>query len=275
MTTRLARLTLGCCVAVICRNAMAKALPPEIDAVRKFLLEREYPDLFDKPSRTKIENALLADLDGDGALEVVLHVMPHYRQSATIVVFRLDKELAVTRVKEGLAPGPLVPLSGAFLDSHSIGYAVDLTLKGTPEKPLSAEQRDKFIDIALKKFVGVVEYPTFIHADSRRGAAAYVDMRHVSNPPSKLTCSDFEFSKVDSVVAGTTPSSGRKELLAALVAESIYIYRVTSFLSSGLIEKNVSVLKTPPDFAGLVRTTAGRLGYQNKTGEVKELSVNE
>ncbi len=208
-------------------------------------------------------------------MEVVLHVMPHYRQSATIVIFRVDKELVVTRVKEGLAPGPLVPLSGTFLDSHSTGHAVDLTLKGTLEKSLSAEQRDEFMDRLLKQSGGIVEYPTFIHVDSRRGATAYVDMRKVSIQPSMLTCSDFEFSRVDRVVAGTTPNSGRKELLAALVAESIYIYRITSFLSSGLIDKNVSILKTPPDFVGLIRTASGRLGYQNKTGEVKELSVNE
>ena len=148
MTTRLARLTLGCCVAIICTNAMVQVRPPEIEAVRKFLLDKEYPELFDKPYRTKIENAVRADLDGDGALEVVLHVMPHYRQSATIVIFRVDKELVVTRLKEGLAPGPLVPLSGTFLDSHSIGHAVDLTLNGTLEKFLSAEQRDEFIDSA-------------------------------------------------------------------------------------------------------------------------------
>ena len=48
--------------------------------------------------------------------------------AATIVFYRIAENLEVSRVIEGLAPGPLQPLSGEYLDSHTLGAAADLDL---------------------------------------------------------------------------------------------------------------------------------------------------
>src|SRR5439155_20457671 len=83
----------------------------------------------------------------------------------------------------GLAPGPLVPLSGAYLDSHSLGQGVDFTLNAK-DGPIDREKTLK--GLFQSKFGGIVEYRSFVHADGRTGEPAYVDMRHVDVPRGKM-----------------------------------------------------------------------------------------
>ncbi len=92
-------------------------------------MEKEYPEEFgDTTYRTKIENVVVADLDGDGQPEVTVRFIPHYHRSPTVVIYRVAPDMTVTRVTEGLAPGPLVPVTGDFLDSHTLGEGADITI---------------------------------------------------------------------------------------------------------------------------------------------------
>ena len=44
-----------------------------VEAVQKYILEKDYPELFkDKPYRTRIENVLIADINNDGKNDLVL-----------------------------------------------------------------------------------------------------------------------------------------------------------------------------------------------------------
>ncbi|MGB7904594.1 MAG: hypothetical protein WCF43_07875, partial [Steroidobacteraceae bacterium] len=73
-------------------SAATQALPPEAEAVQKYILENDYPERFkDTTYRTRIEDLLIVDVDGDGAKEVVVSFHPHYRQSPTVVIYRLDE----------------------------------------------------------------------------------------------------------------------------------------------------------------------------------------
>ncbi|MCK7509606.1 MAG: hypothetical protein MZV70_39895 [Desulfobacterales bacterium] len=140
-------------------TAMAAEPPPRIKAVQQYLLEQDYPELFgDTPYRIKAEDVVEGDLDGDGVDEVVMLMRPHFRQSPTIVIFQVSKNLRVRRVKEGLAPGPLQPLSGDFLDSHTLGMGVDVTIANAPTDP---GQRRELVAISIKEMGGVARVPQF------------------------------------------------------------------------------------------------------------------
>jgi len=218
----------------------AETTSPKLEAVKQYLLKDDYPELFgDTPYRMKIDNAIVADVDDDGEDEVILHVTPHYRQSPTILIFKVSKTLAVKRVIEGLAPGPLVPVSGNYLDSHQLGAAVDLTLGKEHGNP--AKRRD-FVKAALaEKRGGVVEYANFIHMDSRKGKGVYVDMTGLAKPPAEQTCEDFEFSVVDEI-AVMPKKDGSGNYLLARVGKSIYAYKIHKIRDDGFLEKTLTVM---------------------------------
>ncbi len=218
----------------------AETTSPKLEAVKQYLLKDDYPELFgDTPYRMKINNAIVADIDDDGEQEVILHVTPHYRQSPTILIFKVSKDLSVKRVIEGLAPGPLVPVSGDYLDSHELGDAVDLTLgkeQGNPAK------RGDFVKAALvEKMGGVVEYRNFIHMDSRKGKGVYVDMTGLAKPPTEETCENFEFSVPD-YVAVMSKKDGSGNYILAHVGKSIYAYKIHKIRDDGLLEKTLTVM---------------------------------
>jgi hypothetical protein len=256
-------------LGAVAPSAQQGRLPREVEAVRKHILERDYPELFgSKAYRTKIEDILVTDLDRDGNIDVVILFVPHYRQSAPIVIFRLSKDLRVTRVKEGLAPGPLVPLSGAYLDSHTLGQAVDFTMdaKGGP-----GDREKVFTAVITSRFGGVVEYKTFIHADGRSGEVAYVDMRHTDVPNGKDTCAEFEFARVEGIAAGVLENEPTKVYLAARVGSELWLYHIAEFLPNGLMRKEIRVEKLPTDFSRFAPGAKEILLYQTTAGDVRPL----
>jgi len=246
-------------------------LPKEVEAVQRYILEKDYPELFgDKPYRTKIENAIVVDLDDDGRPEVVVHFTPHYRQSAPIVIYRVEKGLQVTRVKEGLAPGPLVPLTGAYLDSHTLGMGVDFTFNfNTGEEPA----RKKAAEAAAQQFGGFVNYKTFFHAGSRSGNGAYIDMTHATVAGGKDSCADFEFSRVAQISAGRLGPELSRAYLAALVGEEIWLYRIDEFLPNGLLKKTLKIEKAPGDFLEFAPLSGPYIRYRTRNGEMKALRL--
>lgn len=266
----------------LCGTAEDKAVVPKeieskVEAVRNYLLKEDYPEVFkNKPYRVRIEDVVVADIDNDGNPEVVVLFHPHYRQTPTVVFFQLDKELKVKRVFEGLAPGPLVPVSGQYLDSHTIGMAVDLTASAKPSaKPL---QPRHVIKAARKgRLRGLVEYRTFFHADGREGTGSYVDMTHLDVPNNENKCAHFEFSRVRGIAVGAVWSSDARLHVVARVENEIYIYRIDRIDDRGFLEKSIWVMQTPLDFHAFFASFEPKAGtpllYKTAGGEVRKLPM--
>ncbi len=218
--------------------AFAAELSPKIEAVKQYLLKDDYPELFgDKPYRMKVKNVIEADLDDDGEDEVIFHVTPHYLQSPTIIIFKVSKDLKVTRVIEGLAPGPLLPRRSDFIDSHTLGGAVDFTIGKEQSNPA---KRKEVVKLSLEKMGGVVEYRNFIHMDDRKGKGLYIDMTNLAKPPAKDNCEAFEFSMPDEI-AVMPKNDGSGNYLLALVGKSMYAYKIHKIREDGFLEKTLTV----------------------------------
>ena len=255
----------------------AEDLPPELQAVRKYIMEEEYPELFgDQAYRTKMEDALIVDLDGDGRDEVVALFHPHYRQSPFIVIYLLSKNNKVTRVREGLAPGDLVPISGDYLDSHTLKIkdevqSVDFDIG---EKQGDPQARAEIRNSAMDKAVNLVEYRTFFHMDGRKGKGTYIDMTHVSNLPKDKTCESFEFARVKSISAGHVLKDRKRNYLVASVQKKLWIYRIDGISDKGILDKKLWIVPRPVGFKELLPAREGNLVYRDTKGKTREIDFN-
>ena len=248
------------------------AVSPVAAAIEKYVLETEYPEEFDDVLyRVRAENLVIADIDGDGRQEAIAHYIPHYRQSPTIVIYQVARDMTVTRVKEGLAPGPLQPLTGDYLDSHTIGNGVDMSIGGQQEGDQASHLR--MVDSILDQFGSVVEYADFFHVDNRKGIGTYVDMTGVKQPEAK-TCESFEFSEVDGISVGIVRSVGDAVLLAAWVNDKVYLYRIKALNSDGMIDKEMWTVDTAADFKGFPEGPRRELEYLTTSGGVKPFAVS-
>jgi len=250
-------------------TAQTESLPPVAVAVQKYVLEVEYPEQFgNKSYRMRAENLVIADLDGDGQREAIAHYVPHYRQSPMIVIYRVASDMTVTRVREGLAPGPLRPLTGDYLDSHATD-AADIDIADRQTDPAS---RRKLVESILEQFGSVVEYANFFHVDARNGGGTYIDMTGVPTPDDQ-TCEDFEFSAVDGISVGIVPAIGDSVLLAAWVSDKVYLYQITAFTSSGMMDKEMWTVDVGPDFKGFPEGPRRELEYLTTSGDAKPFLV--
>lgn len=251
--------------ALLLLQVDAAPLPPEVEAVQQYLLGGDdYPEDLGEHYRMKIENALIGDLDDDGRDEVVFQTFPHFRQSPTIVFFKLDAQRKVTRWKEGLAPGPMVKVDGEQLDSHTVGDGVDMTVPGMESDP---DARLKIGRSALKHFGGVVLYRGFIHADGRKGRGSFIDLSALEPQPKGDNCEDFQFARLRGSAIGSLSGETGK-LLAVWEGERIHLYRIR-FIDGGFLDKQVEVIAAPQGFAGFAPRPT--LGY-SKQGEFVPLA---
>jgi len=226
--------------------AHAQLDPARVKALQNYLLKEDYPELFAKsPYRTRIEGVLDVDVDNDGNKELVVLFYPHYLQSAPIVIYKIDANGVVKRVTEGIAPGPVRPISGDYLDSHAVGSGADFTISGGKSDPAG------IIGVLKKSGVGgLVIYDHFYHMDGRSGAPAVVDMRGVKLPPGTLDCSKFEFSRVKQIAAGGLREDPSKNYLAAWVGNEVDVYLIRGISADGLLDKTKWVVKAPAGFKG-------------------------
>ena len=216
--------------------------PVELQKVRDHILKNDYPELFgDKSYRIAIDSFKIIDFGNDGIKEVVVLYRPHYLQSPTIVIYQILKDGTVKRVREALAPGPLVKRGDYFLDSHSLGQAVDFT---AGNKPLPIEDGRKMAVTASDKsgFGLVVHYSDFFHADSRSGESTYIDMAHVEKFTHSKNCSEFEFSRVDAISVGTHKKDKNVGFIAAIVGKQIYLYEIRAIMPDGFLDKRLTIV---------------------------------
>jgi hypothetical protein len=250
--------------------AAAQDLPPEVAAVQAHMLNKDYPEVIDgKNYKVQAQNVVVADLDGDGRNEVVLHLKPHFRQSAPLLIYRVAPDMTVTRVTEGLAPGPLVPLNGEYLDSHTSGNAVDATVPGQEKDPSLGL---KLVNSALKSKMSVAHYRTFLHLDSRTGSY-YVDMTGLAEEPKSPKDDDFQFSEVLEIAAGRAEGFGDRAVLAAWTEGRITLYRINAIPESGFLNKSVGIVSLPTGFSGFADGANTDLGYLDAAGTPHALTV--
>ena len=216
-----------------------KQFPPRFQAVMDYLLKDEYPELIgDKPYHIRPTGFDIGDLDGDGVDEVIVSFSPHYRQSPTIVLFKVDNNMNVTRITEGLAPGKLVPVTGDYLDSHTGGHGVDLSIGDAMN---DKSKREAFIKASIKNMGNVVVYNNFIHSDGRKGKGVYIDMMHIKHPPKNQTCESFEFATVEKIQIGRKGEDPTPVILA-LAGDEVYFYKIKGIRKDGLLDKTINVV---------------------------------
>lgn len=237
--------------------------PSAEELLKKYLLEKDYPEVFqDKSYHVRVEDVLNVDIDNDGKNELVVLFYPHYRQSASVMIYQVSPHRGLARVTEALAPGPLQKISGDYLDSHETGNAADLAL---PREQNNPENRNATLKIAMAHFGGVVVYRSFYHVDSRKGPVSYLDMTGVEVPSNVQDCASFEFSKVRQIAAGPLREDSSKNYLAAWVGDEIYVYLITGISKRRFLDKKLWVLKAPRDFKGFIPGQG--LTYESASGK--------
>jgi len=217
--------------------------PDELIRVLDYIKEQQYPELFEEQNyRVAIQAYKIFDLDDDRNNEVIILFKPHYLQSPTIMIYQVNEHGAVSRLTEALAPGPLVQRADYFLDSHEIGQAIDFEIG---EKQSSPEiGRKMALSLSDEKSFGlVVQYPTFFHADNRKGLPMYIDMTHVQPFSADKTCANFEFSAAYNLMVGSTiENENNYAFIAAQVNDEIYVYTIRGITASGMLEKELAIV---------------------------------
>ena len=235
----------------------SSSLPPQaeehssVEALKKYILEKDYPEVFgDTHYHVRVEDILEVDIDNDGMKELVVQFYPHFRQSASVVLYKVSSESGVTRVTEGLAPGPLQKVSGDYLDSHKIGSGGDFYIGGA--STTSGDAVKGILSAIANTGGAVVAYDDFYHLDGRKGNVWYVDMRGVKLPSHARDCSSFEFSKVRQIAAGHLREDSSKNYLGAWVGQEIYVFLIRGVSNRGLLDKELWVVKAPAYFNGFI-----------------------
>jgi hypothetical protein len=229
-----------------------------------YVLKQDYPEkIGDTTYRVRALDVQTVDFFGDGQKLVFVSYYPHYLQSPTVVIYQVDPAGKVTRVTEALAPGPLQPISGDYLDSHTLKEAVDMSVDGPASVVVAA---------ALKEHSYIVRYPKFFHVDNRKGPGGYLDMSDHAEYKDETTCENFEFSKVDSILAGKIQGDGKGHYLAALAGGKIYLYNIQAITKEGFLQKTLKVIPLPKGFKAFASDPGEVITYTTQAGQTLALN---
>jgi len=247
--------------------------PPIMSEIMEYFTKgKDYPEVINgKPYRIKAKGVVMADMDGDGREEVFLAVKPHYRQSPSIIIFTRNKRGKLIRVKEGLAPGPLVPVTGDYIDDHTLGVGVDMTI-GPNKKGEPADPRD-VAAIGMQQKMHVVVYKNFYHMSLREDEGGYIDMTHQKDFVNEKNCEKFEFAEVVSMKAGFLKNGGQRKYLVTVAGNELNFYRIDGVTKYGFLKKQRWAAPLPENFARLAGDKNGAVGYVLKNGKAHPLAL--
>lgn len=243
------------------QNTTPDRRPPQVKAVLDYLLKEEYPEVYKKqPYRVRMNGYALGDVDGDGNFEVFLLLDPHYQQTPTILIYRVSKDGTVKKLIEGLAPGPLVKPGGERIDAHSLGLALDATVK-EKNNPM------KFRELAVETMKGetgctMVIYPNFFHVDMPDHSRSFIDMTDHEEIKSADKCEGIQFSKPSDIEVGTLKGVPGNPQLAVLVGRECYLYRITKITAEGFLEKQVTRIPCPDGATRIIQAADGSLAFR-------------
>ena len=213
----------------------------------------------------RIRDIRLLDADGDGSPEAFVWIDPSVRQTPTILVYTYDPRHGPHRILEGLVAGQLRPLSGHFVDDHTMGFGVDLSVDRFDERLITA---------AVKNGMSLVRYKTFLHTDGRKGFVTFVDLSDRALPhPETKTCEAFEFSLIEGLAAGTLSGSAGVQYLVALTATDVTVYRFRGIRPNGTLDKQVWIQNRPPLVTGLAVTSNGQVELRTRDGSAAPLTA--
>jgi hypothetical protein len=240
-----------------------------VNAIRT-AAEREPVEAFaGAPGFVRVLQVAWLDVNGDGKPEAFVAVAPKYRQTPTILVYSYDAQHGATRVYEGLAPGRLEPVSGQFIDDHTLGYGIDMTIGSDGQ----AVDFDGVLAAGVRHHMSIMRYKTFFHTDERAGFITFVDLSDRALPSSTTTtCESFEFSPLTGLAAG--PLSGsHKPYLVALTSDDITIYVFHGIRANGTLDKKSWVRARPADVAGLTVATNGDVVLATRDGRTLPIAA--
>ncbi len=232
--------------------------------------EREPVEAFGQVAGfVRVRDIALLDIDGDGSPEAFVWIEPKVRQTPTILAYSYDQQRGARRLLEGLVPGRLQPVSGQFVDDHTMGFGVDMVV-GENGKPVDF---DRLIAAGVEHGMSLVRYRTFIHADGRKGFVSFVDLSDRALPtPDTKTCRDFEFSSVDALAAGALSGSTTRYLIV-LTTKDITIYRFRAIRPNGTFDKDSWIRARPADAVNLTVSSSGDVVLTMRDGRTVPLTA--
>jgi hypothetical protein len=217
----------------------------------------------------RVRDIALLDVDGDGSPEAFVWIEPRVRQTPTILAYTYDRQRGAHRLLEGLVPGRLQAVSGKFVDDHTMGFGVDMTVGGV-KKPVDL---DHLIAAGVAHGMSLVRYRTFLHADGRKGFVTFVDLSDRALPTlDTKTCDNFEFSSVEALAAGALSGSTTRYLVA-LTANDITIYRFRGIRPNGTFDKDSWVRAKPPDVTSLTVSSSADIMLTMRDGRTVPLTA--
>jgi len=224
----------------------------------------------DERGLVPVHDVQLLDIDGDGAPEAFVSIAPSVRQTPTILVYKYDTQHGARRLFEGLVPGELQPVSGRFVDDHTMGFGIDMTVDESGHPGAF----DQLLGSAVKTGMSLVRYSTFLHADARKGFLSFVDLSDRALPtPATKTCEDFEFSPVDGLAAGTLAGSGSTRYLVALTTKDVTIYLFHGIRSNETLDKKIWIRARPARATALKVLASGEVQLGMSDGRSEPLAA--
>ena len=232
-------------------------LPAQVRKVISHVLKDDYLEVYKgKPYRIQLMGSAFGDVDGDGCTEVFLLIDPHYQQTAPIQVFRILKNGKVRRLREALAPGPLIHVDGKRLDTHSLGLAVDMQVNGMT--PIAARATVK----KMSDTANFVLFRNFIHSDMPDRPSGFIDVTDRDEFKGVDKCDGIQFSQPKDIEVGTIKGASGGLRLAALVGEDVYVYQITKITVEGFLEKKMIRLPCTKDVKRIIRQEDGCLAFR-------------